>query len=724
MAWTLEHVATSTTQTLTEWGADESASLTLMSQAVSYLTLHFPGMLDADVPFAFKDKIILRNGSTVVFRGIAMDPQRTGSGNEEGITIQFADAWWYLGNGTITQTVYDGSTVAGARTCSLGASSANVIVSSLTGIAVGMYVNGTGIPVNATVVSLGSGYFTISAPATVTGDQTLNFARGTAQSRRALFALLYLGRLSNAYDHISVGTELSNIIAACDLDHGGGVIAFGAASGPAYSIQPQPIDIQGTFETALRAAIQFAPDTITYFDYTTDPPQLHFVQRASAATKTLAYADGTLHIDQDIKARHDLVINGVRIIYNYYQPDGTPATAVDEAGATTGPNVLQVQFDLRAPTQSPQDVPAVVESQTLKTVSSDISDPAWWKTYAQLKADVADIGVADGTVLELDPDAPENDGAEGSPGGCTRMILEGNIPAWLNQDSHLKYVRAVGVLFIKTYNDPSDHSKGYSRNLLSLDLCFAATDLTTNEYTNTVSAAHTDGGTFDPEHVPGGIAAAILAAQGTLQYQGAITLTNDECDFSFVPGKVLNITGSRAEWTAMNAQIQGVQHQIQTGTTSLTLGPAQHLAPQDYLELARRMQVLKPALNLDSRAVGSTAEGSGKVNHPQTQLRTGVRIAINCQEEVATGSSSSGSQWKRNTDNGQLIVTNGTVTVALDCSSNLVSIVSSAGAGKTVNIDLDDLPDGAVAQFRDAYFCDSSGSPLTAKVLMTAPAAP
>lgn len=688
-----------------------------MSQSVSYLTLHFPGMLDADCPFAWKDKVILFKDGSAVFRGIAMDPQRTGSGDEEGITVQFADPWWYLSNGTITQVSYDGSITAAARTGTLTTGSAMISAADLTHIVVGMTVVGTGIPLDSTVVSLGTGTFTISAVATASGDQTLSFAHGSASNRKALFALLHMGYLGAAFSHVNIGDELANIIGACDLDHGSGVIQFGAASGPAYSIMPQPIDVQGTFETAVHAALNFAPDTITYFDHSVDPPKLYFVQRAAATAKTLAFADQTVQFSQDIRARNDLKITGMRIIYNFFLVDGSPATAIDEAGATSGPGVMQVTFDLRPPGQAPQQVPAVEEVQSLKTETVNVTSADWWFEHGDLEVTSADgIIVGEGSTLKLDKTAPENGGDDGDPGGCNKMIIEGAIPGWMNQDAHLKYVAADGYLTLQIWNDDTDHSKGYEIVRRHITLTFAATDLSTNDYTNTITAATTEGGTFDPESPPSGIAAAILAAQGVLQYEGSATLVNAECDLSWSPGVVLNISGGRDEWTAMKAQIQAVQHQIQTGTTSLTFGPAQHLAPQDYLQLYRSLMVLKPSLNLDSRAVGSAGNsGSGEVHHPSTQIRLGVKQTDNVSERQDTGDS--GSSIKTIVTSGKMVLTDGTTTATIDCSAKTISLM---GGGKSIVLDLDDLPDGAAASFQSVNFCASDGTPMTAKVLMTA----
>ncbi len=711
---TLEY--SGTTQTLAEWGADSSSVLSLQNQTAGTLTLHFPGMLDADVPFAYKGKIILRLGDSVIFRGHALDPKREGEGSEEGLTIQFVDAWWFLANGTITQTIYDAAKGAAGRNGTLTSGSAVVTLADTTGLGTGMTVTGTGIPAETTILSLGSGTMTLSANATVSGAQALRFIGGTPSNLYALFARLALG---SAYNHITVSDTLSAIIAACDAHHGGGVISFGACHGDAFALLPQPVDVKGTFDTAVKAALAFVADAVSQMNYATDPPELSFYQRAAADVKTLAFADERLHIRQDIQARHDLQIKAARILYQYYLTDGSPASAIDAAGDFSDPaGVIQVQFEMHPPSQAPTFVPAVVESQYLESITTNETDKDWWFDNADLEVvDSSDITVG-ATRVDLDPDAPENAGITDltDTAGCTRRIVSGAVPSWLSATAHVRYIRVRAFLTLTIWNDPDDHTKGSKTVQRRIALCFAGTDLSTDTYTNEITAAHTDGGTFDPESPPSGIAAAIVAAQGVLQYQGEGVLTDDECDFSYAPAQVLNISGGRDEWTAMKAQIQGVTHQLQTGTTSITFGPAQHLAPQDYLEITRRLGRLQPALQLDSRTEGNTgAGGGGTVHHPAVQARIGIKQTDNFQSRKDVDSSGS---VESTVASGKVVYSDGTTTITLDSSSQNMVITDGT---KSITLDLNDLPAAGVAKFQSVNVC-VGGVQKTAYVLMTTPA--
>lgn len=719
MAFTLQYL--STTKTLAEWGADDSSVLQLQNQSEGRLTLHFPGMMDADVPFAYKGKIVLRKDTTVIFRGHAMAPRRTGEGSSEGITIDFVDAWWFLANGTITQTIYDGAGTPAAREGVVTFGTYNILTDT-TGLVVGMKLTCDGaLSGVAEILSVGTGSITVDKIGLVSVASTLVFQAGaTASSLYALFANI---RIGNGWEPMTVEGTLTAILTACDTHHGGGVIQFGACHGAGFGISPQPVDVKGTFANAVQAALAFVPDAVPRMDYSSDPPALSFYQRNAADEQTLAFADERVMISQEIEARPDLLISGVRILYQYYLTDGSPATAVDQAGDESGPGVVQVEFEMRPPSQQPTQVPAVTETQYLRSEPILKDSKEWWFRNAELE-----IGSADdilffggtGPVLELDPDAPENEGLTEEEltdlHGCTKRIIEGNIPAWLNDEAHLRYVRVRGFLTLNILNDLDDPSKGKKKVQRRIALTFAATDLGTNDYENIISAAHTEGGTFDPEAPPSGIAAAILAAGNTLQYQGSVTLTDEDCDFSFAPGQVLNVTGSsRAEWETMNAQIQSVSWQLQTGVTGVSFGPAESLAPQDWLEMSRRMMRMKPALQLESRGSGNTeSSGSGKVNHPRTQVRFGIKQTDNVETQKDVVSAGS---VEKTVESGKEVWSDGTTTITVDASGKVISVV---GGGKSAIIDLDDLPAGGVAKFRSLTVC-VGGAQKTASVLMTEP---
>ena len=107
--------------------------------------------------------------------------------------------------------------------------------------------------------------------------------------------------------------------------------------------------------------------------------------------------------------------------------------------------------------------------------------------------------------------------------------------------------------------------------------------------TNASSRRYT--GHFRPswtEPLPVGVADAFYAAASQLQYGGSIVIEEEECAGGrALMGKAVNVTGARAAWASMKAAVVGVDEDFDSGSTTVTLGPARHLAPQDMIDLLR-----------------------------------------------------------------------------------------------------------------------------------------
>jgi len=109
--------------------------------------------------------------------------------------------------------------------------------------------------------------------------------------------------------------------------------------------------------------------------------------------------------------------------------------------------------------------------------------------------------------------------------------------------------------------------------------------LLTNGVTGTYStqSSFTSG---DP--VPVGIAQMVYESLKTLQYEGTHAFYDDSGEIvagTVGMGNVLNISGGRSEWGTMNAQIQAVEYDFETGLTTVTVGPAKHLNAGDLTAL-------------------------------------------------------------------------------------------------------------------------------------------
>ncbi|MDD2763494.1 MAG: hypothetical protein PHE83_05910 [Opitutaceae bacterium] len=137
-------------------------------------------------------------------------------------------------------------------------------------------------------------------------------------------------------------------------------LAFAAARGvgltPALDftgVQPPWSEARDlSVAAAIRRAAAWTPDLATYIDYTTIPPTVHVVRRATMSTHELDLTAGTQVLElSGLRARKDLVPLGVVFIYltSAVNPiDGLAYTRVSTSGAgvTSGARVIKATVDL------------------------------------------------------------------------------------------------------------------------------------------------------------------------------------------------------------------------------------------------------------------------------------------------------------------------------------------------------------------------------------------
>src|SRR5262249_49983005 len=110
------------------------------------------------------------------------------------------------------------------------------------------------------------------------------------------------------------------------------------------------------------------------------------------------------------------------------------------------------------------------------------------------------------------------------------------------------------------------------------------------------------------EPVPAGLAQALYDAVSVLQYDGGLELTEPECTSQGAPGMLLNLSGGRADWSTMQAQIQRVEEKLDLGLTRITVGPAKHLGHAELTTLLRANRNRRVSFRLEERTTG---KGSG-----------------------------------------------------------------------------------------------------------------
>lgn len=90
------------------------------------------------------------------------------------------------------------------------------------------------------------------------------------------------------------------------------------------------------------------------------------------------------------------------------------------------------------------------------------------------------------------------------------------------------------------------------------------------------------------EPQPLGLAQNIYEAISVLQFEGEMVLQEEEVAGQVLIGNLFNLTGSNtAEWSAMNALVQEVTENIDTGQTTVRFGPPKHLSAGELVDLLR-----------------------------------------------------------------------------------------------------------------------------------------
>jgi hypothetical protein len=92
------------------------------------------------------------------------------------------------------------------------------------------------------------------------------------------------------------------------------------------------------------------------------------------------------------------------------------------------------------------------------------------------------------------------------------------------------------------------------------------------------------------EAVPTGLAADYYSSLNFTPWQGTLELKEEECSAPVRLGQKVNLSNGRTAWATMGAVVQSTSERIETGETSVDLGPPEHLSPQDFVELMRRLR--------------------------------------------------------------------------------------------------------------------------------------
>ena len=336
-----------------------------------------------------------------------------------------------------------------------------------------------------------------------------------------------------------------------------GSVAVASASPPA----DEQVDL--TCAAAIDRLLAWFPDTSVCFDYAgTGNPKIHLRRRAALPAATLPVANAAESVSAT--PRHDLVVPGVEIVYETTSTKDDKTwrdVAIDSAGT---PSALgAARFTIALDGSHETSVRQRIVSQRI--FKSSLSDPDWWaKRLPELKGWTG----ADGTgkpLIRKPTDFPKAGGAT-----LDKELLSGTIQPWMPHVSSSATIECTASYALggEVVQD--------RRLRLSLTLTNASSGL----YSSTQSRQ-------EGETVPRGLAAQVFAAVKHLYYQGQIKFAGEDPPHVVSPGHRLNLDGGLPAWKKMDSSIQTVELAADTGSTTISFGPPEHLGPQDLVQLAQ-----------------------------------------------------------------------------------------------------------------------------------------
>lgn len=348
---------------------------------------------------------------------------------------------------------------------------------------------------------------------------------------------------------------------------------------------------------------QWTPSAVGWFDYATSPPTFHLKQRAALRKVMLPVSDCE---EVQLAPRYDLQVGSVVIKYEAvdvvngvaYPRLHIDAAPADADGREEKAVLSTVNLEGAAVSYSLSEIVC----QTIDTASVE-----WWKAqHAPLnhetKKNITITGVARSTPPGLAAPLP-------------RELLAGAVTGWLLQTQGAAVARetitALASYDIVDKDDPDKVLETRKEEPISTEI----------ETTNLVSGTYKSSLDFVlAEPVPTGLANFIYQAASALHYDGVVTLSEEEVSGRVGLGDLLNISAARAEYAAMDAQVQGVSGTVAVGKTFITVGPPKHLDKDDILQFLQA--------NRDRVRFTSAAAVTGGVSVTAAPVEVGKKTPV------------------------------------------------------------------------------------------------
>lgn len=396
-------------------------------------------------------------------------------------------------------------------------------------------------------------------------------ANGDPQSSTTGRALLGMaadgGRLTAAQTALAARSFAASI---------GITVAEGSYDAPVLPPWDEVVD--RTIAEIILRVLRWQPDAVCWIDHATVPPTLNVTRRSNMTSADVALSGLE---ECRVRALPELQIPGVVISFEFSNDHGhTVSQQAAGNPAALGCARLTVPLEFEAFEPGPR--------QEIKTVPlGDTSSLAWWqRMFPWLTASATISNVT------ITPEVPED---------YDQILTGGVIQQWMQDELELGAGEFRVACTVKDTVDGRTFEKQLFRD-------FTLTNALTRRY-----IGRSDPGWTEPE--PAGLAAAFYAAASPLQYGGQFVIIEDECSAGrTLLGKRVNVTGGLTAWASMGAPAVEVAEDFDSGKTTVTLGPQQHLGIQDMVELVRCSRLRSRWIPLDPLDAGEAEESADEVD--------------------------------------------------------------------------------------------------------------
>lgn len=386
----------------------------------------------------------------------------------------------------------------------------------------------------------------------------------------------------------------------------------GGSSVAGMTVFPRITLNQSTIGQVLSELVRLVPDTMVYFDYSTSPVKLHIVRRPTATEVTFnASTDPITSID--INPIIDLEVSNVKLPYVTRSADGRTVFQSQSSGSGTSetrqvltmsgpeldtflPNYKYDTTNLTVVDRSSTTVLSIAKTSAGVQTMPIFFGPANYKLWDMKPSFSNFASYASSRIWSIPGNILKNSSG-GTLDSSWKVLTTTTIPSWLTTpviDATLS-----GWLIWLFYKDD-----GWSTNYTAPQSYYTLTSswqisalgylgdgsrpsytdplvqLRATPFSIAVKATQSTGGAvYAPSDYsfifpPTGLSAFLLSAQNWLPYEGSINLVSEDVGATRIRGCKINISNSSSQFATMGALVASEVLDIQTGSTTINLGPA------------------------------------------------------------------------------------------------------------------------------------------------------